>query len=199
MIFYPSCCFFIPQFFLQLLVIHNYLFNFPQISHLSLILYFYIFSHITLFFYKITITNIFHFYCNSRLIQLILQSFFFDLVSFSTFYSFFLCFSSFLLYILMAFMLLFVFYVSFLLVALLLLCVGNSPVETVDNFVNNFKQSFSIHELFTIVFGLHNIVFYFLFIVLIMCTNLKPFLPLCFWLYIIHCNSVQVLSKKIAV
>ena len=57
MIFYPSCCFFIPQFFLQLLVIHNYLFNFPQISHLSLILYFYIFSHITLFFYKITITN----------------------------------------------------------------------------------------------------------------------------------------------
>ena len=68
MIFYPSCCFFIPQFSLQLLVIHNYIFNFPQISHLSLILYFYIFSHITLFFYKITITNIFHFYCNSRLI-----------------------------------------------------------------------------------------------------------------------------------
>ena len=40
MIFYPSYHFFIPQFSLQLLVIHNYLFNFPQISHLSLILYF---------------------------------------------------------------------------------------------------------------------------------------------------------------
>ena len=173
MIFYPSCCFFIPHFFLQLLVIHNYLFNFPQISHLSLILYFYIFSHITLFFYKITITNIFHFYCNSRLIQLVLQSFFFDLVSFSTFYSFFLCFSSFLLYILMTFMLLFVFYVSFLLVALLLLCVGNLPVETVDNFVNNLKQSLCVHKLFTADFCFLYFEFYFLFVKLFMCTYFR--------------------------